>query len=99
MPGGSASAVVSMVRTTPPKEDKVDTLSTEAPMAQALVARSESKASNDNLVDDDPDLLKFDVAESEIVCWMNSWLQRCWPVPGKPDYLIWYFEWFGFHDP
>jgi hypothetical protein len=29
---------------------------------------------DENLADDDPDLLKFDVAESEIVCRMNSWL-------------------------
>jgi hypothetical protein len=51
-----------MVRTTPPKEDKVDTSSAEAPTAQALVTRPGSKVSDDNLVDDDRDLLNFDVA-------------------------------------
>jgi hypothetical protein len=38
IPGGSASAVVPMVRTTPPKEDKVDTSLAEAQTAQTLVA-------------------------------------------------------------
>jgi hypothetical protein len=57
-----------MVRTTPPREDKVGTSSVEAPTAQALVARSGSKASDDNLADDDPELLNFHVTESEIVC-------------------------------
>jgi hypothetical protein len=38
IPGGSASVVASMDRTTPPKEDKVGTSSVEAPIAQALVA-------------------------------------------------------------
>jgi hypothetical protein len=74
VPGGSASVAVPMVRTTPPKEDKVDTSSAEAPIAQTLVAQLGSKAPDDNLVDDDPDLLKFDVVESETICWMNSWL-------------------------
>jgi hypothetical protein len=37
-PGGSASVVAPMDRTTPPKEDKVGTSSAEAPTAQALVA-------------------------------------------------------------
>jgi hypothetical protein len=63
-----------MVCTTPPKEDKVDTSSVEAPTAQALVARPESKSSDDNLVHDYPDLLKFDVEESEIIYQMNFWL-------------------------
>jgi hypothetical protein len=38
IPGGSALAVVTMVRTTLSKEDKVDTSLAEVPMAQALVA-------------------------------------------------------------
>jgi hypothetical protein len=64
--------VACMAHTTPPKEDKVDTLSVEAPMAQALVTRLRSKALNDNLADDDPNLLNFDATESEIVCRMSS---------------------------
>jgi hypothetical protein len=62
--GGSALAVESMDRTTPPMVDKVDTSSTEAPMAQALVARSGSKTLYDASVDDDPDLLNFVAAVS-----------------------------------
>jgi hypothetical protein len=73
------------VRTIPPKEDKVDTSSAEDPTAQALVARSGSKAPDDNLTDDDPDLLNFAAAGSEIICQMSSWLQTCWPDSGKPD--------------
>jgi hypothetical protein len=61
-----------MARTTPSKEDKVDTSSAEAPTAQALVARPGSKASNDNFADDDPILLNFDMVESEIICRMSS---------------------------
>jgi hypothetical protein len=61
-----------MVHTTPPKEDKVDTSSVEAPTTQALVARPGSKAPNDNLVDDDPILLNFITVESEIICQMSS---------------------------
>jgi hypothetical protein len=57
-----------MARTTPPKKNKVDTSLAEAPMAQALVARPGSKALDDNLADDDPNLLNFSAAESEIVC-------------------------------
>jgi hypothetical protein len=69
MLGGGASVVEApMVRTTPPREDKVGTSSVEAPTAQALVAQSRSKASDDNLADDDPELLNFHVTESEIVC-------------------------------
>jgi hypothetical protein len=60
-----------MVHTTPPKEDKVDTSSTEVPTTQALVARSGSKAPNDNLAEGDPDLLSFDAVESKIICWMS----------------------------
>jgi hypothetical protein len=40
-------------------------------MAQALVARPESKAPDDNLVDDDPDLLNFAAVGSEIACWTS----------------------------
>jgi hypothetical protein len=72
IPGGSGLAVAPMVRTTPPKEDKEGTSSAEVPTAQALVARPKSKASHDNLADDNPDLLNFDVAESEIICQMSS---------------------------
>jgi hypothetical protein len=57
-----------MARTTPPKEDKVDTSLAEAPMAQTLVVRLGSKALDDNLADDDLDLLNFSAVESEIVC-------------------------------
>jgi hypothetical protein len=53
-------------------EDKVDTSSVEAPMAQALVARPRSKAPDDTLADDDPDLLTFDALESNTVCQMSS---------------------------
>jgi hypothetical protein len=66
-----------MVRTTPPKKDKVGTSSAEAPMAQALVARPGSKVSYDTLADDDLELLNFGVAESEIICWMSSRLWSC----------------------
>jgi hypothetical protein len=65
-----------MVRTTPPKKNKVDTSSVEAPTAQTLVTQLGSKASDDNLTDVDPDLLNFAATESEIVCWMNSQLQK-----------------------
>jgi hypothetical protein len=64
--------VVSKVHTTPPKEDKVGTSSVEPPMAHALVAHPRSKASDDTLADDDPDLLNFGTVESEIVCRMSS---------------------------
>jgi hypothetical protein len=57
-----------MVHTTPPKEDNVSTSSAEAHMAQALVACPGSKTPNDNLADDDPDLLNFNAAMSEIIC-------------------------------
>jgi hypothetical protein len=66
-----------MNRTTPPKEDKADTSSAEAPMAQALVAQPGGKALDDNLSDDDPSLLNFVVVRSEITCWMSSRLQMC----------------------
>jgi hypothetical protein len=66
--GGSGT----MVCTTPPKEDKADTSLTKAPTGQALVARSRSKAPDDNLANDDPDLLNFDVVESKIICQTSS---------------------------
>jgi hypothetical protein len=64
IPNGSALVVELTVGTTPPKEDKVDTSSVEAPMAQALVARLGSKAPDDNLRDDELDLLNFTMVES-----------------------------------
>jgi hypothetical protein len=72
IPGGSALAVMSMVHTTPHKENKVDTSSMETPTVQALVAQPGSKASDDNLINDDPGLLNFNAAESEIVCRVSS---------------------------
>jgi hypothetical protein len=57
-----------MVRTTLPKEDKVDTSSADAPTAQALATLPRSKVLDDNLADDDPNLLNFIVEEFEIVC-------------------------------
>jgi hypothetical protein len=71
IPGGSASAVELMVRTTPPNVDKEDTSSAEAPMTWALVARPGSKALDDNPADDDPDLLNFYAVESWIA-WQTS---------------------------
>jgi hypothetical protein len=88
-----------MVRTTPPKDDKVCTSSLKAPIAQALVARSGNKVQDDNLAHDDPDLLNFDAVESEIVCRMSSYLQKYWPDSGKLDCPIWYSIWSGFYDP
>ncbi len=64
-------AVEPMVCTTPPKEDKVDTSSVEAPTTQALVGRLGSKELDDNLVDNDLDLLNFTVVESEIIYRMS----------------------------
>jgi hypothetical protein len=61
-----------MDRTTLPKEDKVDTSSAEVPMAQTLVARLESKVSDDTPIDDYPELLNFSATESEIVCQKTS---------------------------
>jgi hypothetical protein len=71
-PGGSASAMVPMVHTTAPKEDKVDTSSAEVPTDQALATRLGCKALDDNLANDDPGPLNFDVVESEILCWTSS---------------------------
>jgi hypothetical protein len=62
--GGCASVAEPMVRTTPPKVDKVGTSSAEAPTAQALTARSGNKVPDDALVDNDPGLLNFTVAVS-----------------------------------
>jgi hypothetical protein len=66
-----------MIRTTPLKEDKVDTSSAEVPTTQALATRPKSKAVDDNLADNDPDLLNFTAVEFEIICRMSSRLQRC----------------------
>jgi hypothetical protein len=68
-------------------------------MAQELVDRPGSKTPNDNLVHDDPDLLNFDTAESEIVCRLSSRSQRCWPDLGKSDCPVWYSSWSSFRDP
>jgi hypothetical protein len=62
----------SIVHTNLPKVDKAGTSSTEVPMAQALVAQLGSKVTDDNLVDDNPDLLNFATRESEIICQMSS---------------------------
>jgi hypothetical protein len=59
--------VVSIARTTPPKKDKAGASSMEAPTTEALVTRLGSKASNDIFVDDDHNLLNFNIVESEIV--------------------------------
>jgi hypothetical protein len=85
IPGGSASVVAPMDRTTPPKEDKVGTSSMKAPMALALVSRPESEAPDDNLGGDAPDLLNAAVVGSEIAGRTSSWLQMCWPNSEKPD--------------
>jgi hypothetical protein len=74
-----------MDRTTLPKVDKADTSSVEAPTAQALVAQSGSKASDDAPVDDDPDLLNFVTAVSWIGHRMNTLSQKYWSDPGKSD--------------
>jgi hypothetical protein len=63
-----------MVCTTPPKEDKADTSSVKVPTIQALVARPRSKAPDDNLADDDPVLLNFATAGSEIICRLDKLL-------------------------
>jgi hypothetical protein len=77
----------------------VDTPSAEVLMTQTLVARPESKALDDNLVDNDPDLLNFDAVEPEIICRTSSRLQRCWPDSRKLDYPVWYSRWSSFCDP
>jgi hypothetical protein len=57
--GESASVAEPKVCTTLPKVDKADTSSAKPPTAQALVSRSGSRVSDDNLTDDDPRLLNF----------------------------------------
>jgi hypothetical protein len=74
-----------MDRTTPTKVDKADTSSAEGPMAQALVARLRSKASNDAPVDNDPDLLNFVAVVSWVGCWTSFLPQKYWLDLGKPD--------------
>jgi hypothetical protein len=64
--------VVSTNHTTLSKEDKVGTSPVEAPTAQTLVARPGSRALNDALADDAPDLLTFGAVESEIICRTSS---------------------------
>jgi hypothetical protein len=64
----SASMAESINHTTPSKVYKANTSSAEVPTAQALVARSGSKASNDAPIDDDLDLLYFVVVVSWIGC-------------------------------
>jgi hypothetical protein len=91
--------VVSTDHTTTPKEDKVGTSSVEVPTAQALVARLGSKALDDTLIDDDPDLLTSGAVESKIIYRMSSRLQSDWPDLGKLDCLIWYSEWSSFCAP
>jgi hypothetical protein len=78
-----------MDRTTPLKENKVDTASVEVPTLQALAARPESNAPDDNFGDDDPDLLNFVVVGFEITCRTNSQLQMCRPDSGKLDCPVW----------
>jgi hypothetical protein len=81
------------------KEGKVDTSSAEVPTAPVLVARPKSKAPNDNLGDDNPDLLNFAVVGSEISCQTSSRLQSYWPDSGKLDCPIWDSGWSNFHTP
>jgi hypothetical protein len=88
-----------MDHTTPPKEDKVGTLSAEAPTTQALVAQPKSEVLDDNLGGDAPDLLNNVVVGSEIACRMSSRLQMCWPDSRKLDCLVWDFGSSDFHAP
>jgi hypothetical protein len=60
-----------IVHTTLPKVDKVGTSSVEVPIAQALMARPRSKASDDDLVDDDPGFPYFVAMESKTICRMS----------------------------
>jgi hypothetical protein len=71
IPNERASAAEPMVHSTLPKVDKAGTLSVDVPTAQALVARPGSKAPDGNLANDDPGLLNFAAAESEIICRMS----------------------------
>jgi hypothetical protein len=68
-------------------------------MAQALVARQESKTPDDNLGDDAPDLLNVVVVGFEITCWTSTRLQMCWPNSGKSDCPVWDSGWFDFRAP
>jgi hypothetical protein len=88
-----------MNNTTPPKVDKADTSSTEDPMAQALVARSGSKALNDAPIDDNFDLLNFAAAVSWIGCWTSFLPQKYWPDLGNPNSLVWETRWSNYCDP
>jgi hypothetical protein len=63
------------------------------------VVQSKSKASDDNLIDNNPVLPDFNVAEFEIICRTSSQLQSCWPDLGKSDCPVWYFGWSGFRAP
>jgi hypothetical protein len=63
-----------------PKEDKAVTSSMEAPTAQASLARLGSKAPDDSLADDDPDLLNFAMVESKIVYRISSQPQNYFQV-------------------
>jgi hypothetical protein len=99
IPGGSASVVVPMDRTTPSMEDKVGTSSAEAPMTQALVARPESEASDDNLGGDAPILLNAAIVGYKIACRMSSQLQMCWLDSGKLGCPVWNSGWSSFHAP
>jgi hypothetical protein len=65
-----------MVHTTPPKADKVDTSSAKVLTAQALVARSGSKAPDDNLADDNLDLLNFTTVESDVTPHVTETLMK-----------------------
>jgi hypothetical protein len=77
----------------------VGTSLAEAPAPQALVARPESEASDDNLGGDDPDLVNFAGVGFEIACRMSSGLQTYWPDSGKPDCLVWDSGWSSFCTP
>jgi hypothetical protein len=57
-----------MARTTLPMEDKASISSAEAPMAQALVARSGSKTPDDAPIDNNSEVLNFVTTVSWIGC-------------------------------
>jgi hypothetical protein len=78
IPGGSASVVEPMARTTPPK---VDTSSPEAHTVQALAARPKGKVPNDNLDDDDPDLLSFSAGLTQ-----ENWTVQ-FAIPDSPVFM------------
>jgi hypothetical protein len=95
--GESALAAEPTVCTTPPKVDKTDPSSAEAPTTRVLVAQLGSKASDGNPADGDFDLLNFVVVESCIAYRMSSWLKMHCPDSGKPDYPVLHSRWSGFH--